>query len=306
MNTTAILLATYNGEKYLEAFLQSLYKQSYNNFDIIVRDDGSVDNSLNILKSYMDKLNIIFIKDKLMNIGIIKNYNKILEYIEKNNYENILFADQDDIWFPNKVEIMIEQMSLYTQKYNCPLLIHCNAIITDENLNPIQQFINIHKEYNLNQMIFHPIVQMASVIINKKLLQEIYHLPSDIFMHDYYISIVNEIIGKRIFLDESLMYYRQHDSNLLGANNKTIDKLKKIFSRNYMLLSTKQIFTLEYILEKYNHRISTRKKEYLENALKIANPKIPKYKKIMIIFKYDFRTKDGQSSLVLKSLLERN
>ncbi|EEY35290.1 glycosyltransferase, partial [Pseudoleptotrichia goodfellowii] len=102
MEKIDILLATYNGEKYLEEQLYSILNQSYPNINLLIRDDGSKDKTVDIIKKYAQKdERIKFIEDDLGNLGFLKNFEKLLEHSEENY---IMFSDQDDIWNPDKIE----------------------------------------------------------------------------------------------------------------------------------------------------------------------------------------------------------
>ena len=123
-NKVCVLLSTYNGEKFLEKQLNSLFSQTYKNFDLLIRDDGSNDNTINILEKY--KIN--YLKGK--NIGVIKSFFKLLEIALNKGYEYFLFCDQDDIWELDKIEKQLFFISSKNQKL--PILVHSDMQIIDE------------------------------------------------------------------------------------------------------------------------------------------------------------------------------
>ena len=123
-NKVCVLLSTYNGEKFLEKQLNSLFSQTYKNFDLLIRDDGSNDNTINILEKY--KIN--YLKGK--NIGVIKSFFKLLEIALHKEYEYFLFCDQDDIWELDKIEKQLFFISSKNQKL--PILVHSDMQIIDE------------------------------------------------------------------------------------------------------------------------------------------------------------------------------
>ena len=98
-----ILLATYNGERFLQKQIDSILQQTYSNFTIYIRDDGSKDGTIKIIKDYAQKYpnKILFIEDILGNLGVTQNFNELMKYSSANY---IAFSDQDDIWLPQKIE----------------------------------------------------------------------------------------------------------------------------------------------------------------------------------------------------------
>ena len=100
-----ILLSTYNGEKYLSEQLDSLFSQAYNDFRIIGRDDGSSDKTKDILLEYKNKFNNKLDVYFENNVG---PKNSFLELIKKSKNDYVMFCDQDDIWFDNKLEVMMD------------------------------------------------------------------------------------------------------------------------------------------------------------------------------------------------------
>ena len=103
-----ILMATYNGGKYVEEQLKSIISQSYENWNLVIRDDGSGDNTLKILNEYSksDK-RIHIILDNKGNLGLVKNFEELMK---RSTEEYIMFSDQDDVWVDNKINILLQKM----------------------------------------------------------------------------------------------------------------------------------------------------------------------------------------------------
>ena len=97
----AILLATYNGEKYLRAQLDSLYAQSYRDWKLYVNDDGSTDGTLTILQEYAQRYGNIDLQVNEHSLRSLRNFMDLLRRAEADYY---IFSDQDDVWMPEKVE----------------------------------------------------------------------------------------------------------------------------------------------------------------------------------------------------------
>ena len=140
-----ILLATYNGEKYLNEQIDSIINQTYTNWKLLIRDDGSEDRTLEILKEYEKKdRRISILKDSKGNLGFVKNFEELLK---NSSEEFIMFSDQDDYWLENKLEIYINELNkLSKEEIEEPLLLHSNSFVCDDNLEIIKEKFIISKE----------------------------------------------------------------------------------------------------------------------------------------------------------------
>lgn len=106
MKSVAVLLSSYNGEKYIKSQIDSLLNQTYSNMKIYIRDDCSTDNTLSIIKSYSDDRIVIVESDK--NIGYPGGFYELLRLCDKEDYYS--FCDQDDVWNPEKVERAVKKL----------------------------------------------------------------------------------------------------------------------------------------------------------------------------------------------------
>ena len=125
----AVLLSTYNGEKYVGAQLHSILTQNYKNLVVVVRDDGSKDKTVKIVKEYMENNdNIKLVEGK--NLGFIKSFFELLKLEQADYYA---FADQDDIWFPNKISLAVESLNKLDD--SVPNMAFSNSDYYDVNMN---------------------------------------------------------------------------------------------------------------------------------------------------------------------------
>lgn len=145
-----ILLSTYNGILYLEDFLTSLEKQTYQNWNLIVRDDGSSDDTLAILHKFSNNINKVSnLKDR-QNLGAKKSFSLLLDValqsLKQNEY--IMFADQDDVWHTDKIQKIYQKMQELEKIHgkDVPLLIHSDLTVVDQNLEIVaHSFVEIPK-----------------------------------------------------------------------------------------------------------------------------------------------------------------
>ena len=178
MKKVDILLATYNGEKYLKEQLDSILSQTYGEFRLLISDDSSTDNTKKILEEYTkkDKRIIVFCQEK--NLGVIKNFEFLLNKVENDYY---MFSDQDDIWKENKIEQSIK----YLEEKNADL-IYTDLEVVDENLNVIYSsywklkgFYNKVKKYNnFESLYLNNFVTGCTILSKKELIKEVLPLPN--------------------------------------------------------------------------------------------------------------------------------
>lgn len=265
-----ILLATYNGEKYVGEQIDSIINQTYNNWELLIRDDNSKDGTLEILKEYEKKdKRIKVIEDKKGNLGFVKNFEELLN----NSKEDwVMFSDQDDYWLENKIEKYVAILNTSSEDIlKKPMLIHSNSFICDDNLEIIKdEFINskIANKYNEDDFYFAYFVQGSTVLINRAIIDLALPFSKNVTVHDRYFHLLAEFLGKRIFINESLIKYRQHSNNKIGAKSSVISKILK---KRYFHTEDRELI-LE-IQKKYKDNLETEQIEKIEKYLEVTNDK---------------------------------
>lgn len=218
-----ILLPLYNGEKYLGQQLDSILGQSFADWRVIVRDDGSTDNSIDILNKYISKYphKFVLIDDRFGNQGTTGCINILLNHVTSDYF---MFCDQDDIWEPNKIDVSMKEINrLEIENPEKPLLVCSDACCIDGNGKTIcssffdsQKFIdttdNVHKMLALN------VVQGSTALMNKHVLDVIRGIPNGLY-HDWWTAVNVVHYGKISYIHQPLLKYRQHQSNVVGALN---------------------------------------------------------------------------------------
>lgn len=228
------MLSTYNGSKYLKEQLDSLQNQTYKNFEIIARDDGSSDNTLEILKAYDVKL-----MDAGKNLGAKGSFTELLSYATANSEaEYFMFCDQDDVWKSDKIEKTIVKMQEMEQEFGVvPLLVHTDLEVVDEKLNTISgSFLGFQKlnpaKNNFNNLLMQNVITGCTVMLNKELAKKCLYMPNEAIMHDWWIGLAASYFGKIGYVQEATIKYRQHTSNTIGAKEFNIAFiLEKIFKK---------------------------------------------------------------------------
>jgi len=272
-----ILLPTYYGADFVEAQIDSILGQTHINIRLLIRDDQSQDHTVAVIKKYVDRdSRVILVTEPETNLGLVKSIEYLLNVSEA---PFIMFSDQDDVWFPDKITQFLNQTLNVNQ--STPMLIHSDCFVTDQNLKVLRRFLGAKPlKYGLKNSLFHFYVQGSSMMINHKLKEESLPFPDDLYLHDRYLHIVSEIKGSRVYIDKPLMWYRQHDKNLVGSQSL----IKKIISN----LALNQKF---YLIKDKELMLSIHRNKYPENELLgiyeyIVNNDVNRLKKIILIFKY--------------------
>lgn len=232
MEKIDILLSTYNGAQYLQEQFDSILTQTYENWIILIRDDGSTDATQTIIETYINQYpEKIFLVDKSYNIGVVKSFEKLLLY---SSSKYIMFCDQDDIWLPKKIELtyekMVEQEVFSPGK---PILIYTDLKVVDNKLATIAEsfwhYSRIRPDL-LNTFDFlaaHNAVTGCTVMINETAKLRTIPFNKKATMHDAWIALnVISVGGIISFVDKPTVLYRQHGNNVLGADNNKDSYLK--------------------------------------------------------------------------------
>lgn len=207
----SVCMATYNGEKYIEEQINSILVQLGVDDELVISDDGSIDQTLEVIRKFDDKR--------------IKLYSNPGKHGYTHNFENalrlssgdyIFFSDQDDVWLPGKVEKMLP----YLQKDNYVI---SDAYVTNDNLE-IKERLSSWRKYKKGywQNLYKSIYAGCTSAFTKKIKN--YALPfpvSSFIQHDNWIGLLCELKFNVVYIDEPLIYYRRHNSNTSGAGAKS-------------------------------------------------------------------------------------
>jgi len=224
-----ILLSVYNGAKYLPEQLDSLFRQTYQDFRIIIRDDCSNDNSSDIIKKYSDNYpqKIIVVPDGGKNLGAS---NSFFELFKHSTSDLIMFCDQDDVWNNDKLEMVMDFYYEKVETKNSPLLIHTAADVVDENLNLLEERT---RQFNKSKFgmeksfiwqIFQNDVTGCTVMINsalRELVKDIDFMNHKVIQHDWFLAQIAHLFNSKYYLPIKTIKYRQHANNVMGAKKIT-------------------------------------------------------------------------------------
>ncbi|MDE6189347.1 MAG: glycosyltransferase family 2 protein [Clostridia bacterium] len=240
MNTVAVLLSTYNGEKFLKEQLDSILNQSGVAVELFIRDDGSKDSTLEMLATYVEKFNNIHLLIE-ENVGVGNSFMKLL-YSVGSGYDYYSFADQDDIWEENK---LFEAVTMLAQSDK--VLYASNQECVDKYGNSLGLRYGIDSAIHLDAIAILEKNTLAGCTMVFKgdfydIITNINCRPSEELLrnriHDVWLAMTASINGGIIYDERSFIKYRQHENNVVGAYEdgvfkKIKEKMKKVFKKKF-------------------------------------------------------------------------
>lgn len=265
--TIDILMATYNGEKFLREQIESILKQTYSNFRLLISDDLSTDKTREILKEYEEKDNRIRVYYQEKNLGYVKNFEFLLNKVENNYY---MLSDQDDVWLPEKVKHAYK-----TIKEENSILAFSDLIVVDEKLNILEKSFlkyyklkhKVQKYDNYNRLYLYNCVTGCTIIGTKAMLSKIIPIPEETkhIIHDYWIALISQANGKVSYIKETDILYRQHGKNSVGYSRKKLkEETIKQKRERIIKLKIEQFETLQKYKEKFPKEIQIKNEKALK------------------------------------------
>jgi glycosyltransferase involved in cell wall biosynthesis len=233
----SVVMASFNGEKFIQEQIQSILDQSFLPNEIIICDDNSTDKTVEIINSMNSPLIKLFVNSA--SLGVVDNFKKAVSF---SNPENMIaFADQDDIWLPNKIEFLYKEL-LEINDERFPTLVYSDLSLIDEKGNIINpsfwnQLSHDEHEHCLKTLLFGNFITGLSIMMNKKMRAHFLMKPDNIILHDVWLALIAFTFGKVSRISRPLALYRQHTNNV--NYNSTSRKLSKWEMR---LLKFKMIF----------------------------------------------------------------
>lgn len=235
----AILLATYNSEKYIKDQIDSILTQDYNDYVCYIHDDDSSDGTVDILKEYEAQN-----PDKIMILNYdathsaMKNFMSMLRYVDSDYY---MFCDHDDVWIKDKIMLSVNRMREVEKDCTTPTLIFGDLSVVNSQLEIINPSLKRFKHYRkLHRLCLENILLRnptfgCTMFFNRALALKMleYKNIDNIIMHDYWCAIVAVAFGRISYIDTPLVLYRQHDDNVCG-----VKETKRIFTKIFKAMKS--------------------------------------------------------------------
>lgn len=217
----SVVLASYNGEKYIEDQIKSILQQTYSPIELIIADDASTDSTVSIIRQFQSSHSCIKLFTSKCNEGYIKNFEKGMSMATG---EYIALSDQDDIWEAGKLSRLVEEIGNHELIYSDSLLIYENGFSMNKKLSDVK------KLQDFDDCLCYTIggsVPGHAMLISRRLIKDCYPFPPGI-PHDYWIGFVATFRGTMKFIPDALVRYRQHDNNLAGIPGSPYRQSRKI------------------------------------------------------------------------------
>lgn len=227
-----ILLATYNGAKYLREQLASLVAQTHTDWRLIVRDDGSDDGSIDVVRQWADdaKCELLVLKDGDTRIGPAQSFGRLLA---RSDAPYFAFCDQDDFWRENKIERLLDEIQTLEVNFGetTPLLVHCDLEIVDAKLNSTGKLLwqqsristvsfgkSAPNKRARSGLLLQNVVTGCAALGNAELRRRATPLPENVHVHDWWVALIAAHFGAICGVPDPLVRYRQHGANTIGAS----------------------------------------------------------------------------------------
>lgn len=278
-----ILMATYNGERFLDLQIFSLINQTYSDWNLYIHDDGSTDNTVSVIKKWSEHdKRIHLVDDGIKHLGPGNNFFHLIPYAKS---EYVCFCDQDDFWFEYKLSEYVDFMKGHESSR--PFCAIFSAYIwSRECISPF-----LHEQAtSLNRVLFTGGTQGCSIVFNNALAQKTVRLSDkNIFLHDYVVVLLAVLYGEVQYVQKKLMLYRQHDANVTAHMPKS--KIEKIVrgikeNSNSTFLYPKMHEDIEVVFKAFKSEISDKDKRLFERYLSL--PAYSKFKRFWKLCFSDF------------------
>jgi rhamnosyltransferase len=221
-----IALATYNGASYLKPLLESVRRQSHSAWTLLARDDRSSDATAEILRrTAAEDRRIVLLEDDLGRLGPTANFGLLMRHGFDRGAEYLLFADQDDVWQPDKVDGQLRLMRDRERVHgeHTPQLVYSDLRVVDARARTIHpSFLRVsrlgHGEGRpLRTLLGRSFVLGCACLINRPLLQFALPVPPDVASHDWWVALCGAAVGWISYLPKPTLSYRRHGNNASGS-----------------------------------------------------------------------------------------
>jgi rhamnosyltransferase len=284
MKKVQVLLSSYNGEKYIKEQIETILKQEDVEISILIRDDGSIDDTVEILdKLATENKNISYYVGE--NLGPAKSFMNLVN--NAGDFDYYAFADQDDIWKPRKIISAINKLQ---ENEEIPSLYMSALEIADEKLNTIRTK-KIEGKFTFEGEMIKNFATGCTQVYNRKLYDAIKsYNPEYIIMHDSWITRVCYAIGGNVIVDnEAYIKYRQHSNNVVGYKENKLKKIKKQFKIAFIDNISMRANIAKELKNGYEKKLTANATEVINNLICYRQNK---KSKMWLIKNKNFRTND--------------
>ena len=222
-----IVLATRNGSEFLAKQLDSLLLQTESRWNLLIRDDCSTDETQSIIQEYQKKTDQIQVltDDRSACSSALGNFSILLEAAYEHGAGYIFCCDQDDVWEPDKLELLVARLKQLEGKGGAPCLVHHDLTVVDKSLEPVAaSFVELMQlqpsnQSNPQRLLSRNEVTGCAMAFNRTLLEIALPVSGHAVMHDWWLALCAGYFGHLDFVSDKLVKYRQHGENVIGAKS---------------------------------------------------------------------------------------
>lgn len=295
-----ILLATRNGERFVEEQIRSLQSQTFKDWTLLVHDDGSVDATMDIVRSIAGEDSRIQIIEDGIRLGSAPG--NFLHLLKHSKARRIMFCDQDDIWFQDKIEKMMKRGELL--KEDIPGVVYSRA----NYWNPERGVMgHTWPRYPVGLAQFltqKAAVQGSAALINGKMRETMLSYEGPMVMHDHLLGLIANSFGRVEMMDEILMNYRQHDANVTGNSDETKKGIQWYLTklRNYRpVMDRKTLDSTRSFYERFYDFIPEDRRHIFEAFFRLEDQSRPG--RVLSAWRNGFARDGSVRKLMVKMLL---
>lgn len=248
MSKVSIVMATYNGERYLKEQIESILSNTYSNWTLEICDDGSADKTVSIGKEYEERFpDRIKVHQNSKNLGVVLNF---LEGARRADGDYVMFCDQDDVWLKDKIDKTLKFMLNTEEEHGqaVPISVFSDAKVVDEHLQEINSSFHKSNKLNCTKLdLAHILMENkligCTIMFNKALKEKLDQLPKKARVHDWWIGLIAASFGKIAYFSETTILYRQHGHNVIGNQDYTgyvANRLKYLNKQKHVLKQTQE------------------------------------------------------------------
>ena len=313
MSTVNIVMATYNGEKYIKQQIESILGSNYTDWSLFIFDDGSTDATIEIAKSFESKFpERIQVSQNEKNLGSTLNFlNGLKRVYELTNVEGTsdnaskmpcssnharyyMFCDQDDVWNRDKIKITLERMKFIEKKFGKDKahLVFTDANVVDENLELIyHSFFRSQCLYPYRTDLAHMLMENkcigCTVMVNRSMVECLKELPDAARLHDWWLGLIAASFGHISYVATSTIQYRQHGNNVVGSKSFGEYVKQRVKSLNNQKISINACINQgKEFLRIYQDELSEEEKKLISEFTLIADSNW--VKKRYLLLRYGF------------------
>ena len=306
-----ILLASYNGEKYIAEQIDSILAQTFTDWRLVIRDDGSSDNTPVIIEKYAAKYpgKIEIVHDDTVCKSPTSNFFELLKHAEA---DYVMFSDQDDVWLKYKIQITLDYMKKAERDNpEKPVMVFTGLQVVDEKLRSMDYLMGLdfpEARYSLRELLACNCATGCTQMINRELYEKLGGYDRSITLHDWWTTLYAATFGVIVRVPMAMILYRQHGDNSIGSDNMTVKEgilhkivryIKHPFAEvskvNYVRRAPISIFYSRF----YDLMSQEKRNEFDEYLGMFSSSIIKRYKSVMKFYDLYFFSIHKQTKLRL-------